>query len=122
MTYSEISKRLLDLGYSKPKGNYTYNDRKYITFTRGTYSVTIFMDNDFKVLNLSFQHVGEESYTYLLTTSDIGKFKEKIISDEEFLDIISRIDIKKMSKYPVDRMTSVLMNILNERALDGLEG
>ena len=120
MTYSEISKRLLDLGYSKPKGNYTYNDRKYITFRRGTYSVTIYMDNDFKVLNLSFQHVNGTDYTYLITTSDIGKFKERVISDEEFLDIISRIDIKKMSKYPVDRMTGVMQNILNEKAIERL--
>lgn len=122
MTYSEISKRLLDLGYRKPKGNYTYNDRKYITFTRGTYSVTIYMDNDFKVLNLSFQHVSGVDYTYLITTSDVKKFSERFISDEEFLDIISRIDIKKMSKYPVDRMTGVMRNILNEKALDALEG
>lgn len=118
MTYSEISKKLLDLGYKKPKGDHTYDDRKYITFTRDTYSVTVFMANDFKVLNLSFQHVGKESYTYLLTTSDLTG--SRIISGEEFMDIISRIDMRKMSKYPLDRMKVVLRNIMNERAIERL--
>lgn len=119
MTYSEISKRLLELGYSKPKGNYTYNDRKYITFSRGTYSVTIYMDSDFNILNLSFQYVNRNgNFTRLVTTSDWTSLG--IMSDEEFLDIISRIDIRKMSKYPVDRMYVVLRNITNERAIDRL--
>lgn len=120
MKFSEISKKLVELGYVKPEGNYSYNDRKYATFSYGTYGVTVFMDCNFKILNLSFQHVGKDDYTYLITTSDIGKFKEKVISDEEFMDIISRIDIREMSKYPVDRMTGVLRNILNERAIDRL--
>ena len=120
MTYSEISKRLLELGYKKPKGDYTYDDRKYATFSRGTYSVTVFMANDFKVLNMSFQHVGKCDYTHLIITSDLTG--SRIMSGEEFMDIISRIDMRKMSKYPLDRMKVVLRNILNERALDGLEG
>ena len=120
MTYSEISKRLLELGYKKPKGDYTYDDRKYATFSRGTYSVTVFMANDFKVLNMSFQHVGKCDYTHLVVTSDLTSLK--IMSDEEFMDIISRIDMRKMSKYPLDRMKVILWNIMNERALDALEG
>ena len=118
MTYSEISKKLVELGYKKPKGGYTYDDRKYATFSRDTYSVTVFMANDFKVLNLSFQYVGKNDYTYLVVTSDLTG--SRIMSGEEFMDIVSRIDIKKMSKYPVDRMTGVLGNILNERAIERL--
>lgn len=119
MTYSEISKRLLELGYSKPKGDYTYDDRKYVTFSRNTYSVTVFMDNDFNVLNLSFQYVGRKyDFIRLVTTSDMASLR--IMSDEEFMDIISRIDIRKMSKYPVDRMTGVLRNITNEKAIERL--
>ena len=121
MTYSEISKKLVELGYKKPKGGYnTYDDRKYATFSRGTYSVTVFMDSDFKVLNLSFQYVGKHDYIRLVVTSDLTSLK--IMSDEEFMDIISRIDIRKMSKYPVDLMNAVLRHISNVRALDALEG
>ena len=120
MTYSEISKKLVDLGYKKPEREYTYDDRKYTTFSRGTYAVTVFMANDFKVLNLTFQHVSGVNYTYLIATSDLTG--SRVMSGEEFIDIISRIDIRKMSKYPVDRMNVVLKNILNERALDALEG
>lgn len=118
MTYSEISKKLVDLGYKKPEREYTYDDRKYTTFSRGTYGVTIFIANDVKVLNLSFQHVSGVDYTYLIATSDLTG--SRIISGEEFMDIISRIDIRKMSKYPVDRMNVVLRNILNERAIERL--
>lgn len=119
MTYSEISKRLLELGYSKPKGDYTYDDRKYVTFSRNTYSVTVFMDSDFNILNLSFQYVGRKyDFIRLVTTSDMASLR--IMSDEEFMDIISRIDIRKMSKYPVDRMTGVLRNITNEKAIERL--
>lgn len=120
MTYSEISKKLMDLGYRKPKGDYTYDERKYATFSRNTYSVTVFMTNDFKVLNLSFQYVGKDDYIHLVVTSDLRG--ARIMTDKEFMDIISRIDIRKMSKYPVERMTGVLSNITNERALDALEG
>lgn len=118
MTYSEISKKLLELGYRKPKGDYTYDDRKYATFSCNTYSVTVFMANDFKVLNMSFQHVGKCDYTHLIITSDLTG--SKIMSDEEFMDIISRIDMRKMSKYPLDRMKVVLGNIMNERAIEKL--
>ena len=118
MTYSEISKKLVELGYSKPKGDHTYDDRKYATFSRNTYSVTVFMANDFKVLNLSFQYVGKNDYIHLVVTSDLRG--SRIMSDEEFMDIISRIDMRKMSKYPVDRMNVVLRNITNERAIERL--
>lgn len=121
MMFSEIYKKLMDLGYRKPKGDYTYDDRKYATFSRNTYSVTVFMDSDFNILNLSFQYVGGKyDFIRLVTTSDQASLR--IMSDEEFMDIISRIDIRKMSKYPVDRMNVVLRNILNERALNVLEG
>ena len=119
MTYSEISKKLMALGYKKPKREYIYDDRKYTSFSRGTYSVTVFMTNEFKVLNLSFQHVSGVDYTYLIATDLTGS---RVMTGEEFMDIISRIDMRKMSKYPADRMKVVLRNIMNERALDALEG
>ena len=119
MTFSEISKKLMDLGYRRPKGDYTYDDRKYVTFSRNTYSVTVFMDSDFNILNLSFQYVGGKyDFIRLVTTSDLASLR--IMSDEEFMDIISMIDIRKMSKYPVDRMNVVLRNITNERAIESL--
>ncbi len=119
MTFSEISKKLVELGYRKPKGDYTYDDRKYATFSRNTYSVTVFMDSDFNILNLSFQYVGVKyDFIRLVTTTTLASLR--IMSDEEFMDIISRIDIRKMSKYPVDRMNVVLRNITNERAIESL--
>lgn len=119
MTFSEIYKKLVELGYKKPKGDYTYDDRKYATFSRNTYSVTVFMDSDFNILNLSFHYVNRNgNFTRLVTTSDWTSLR--IMSDEEFMDIISRIDIRKMSKYPVDRMYVVLRNITNERAIERL--
>lgn len=120
MTYSEISKRLLNLGYMGPKGEYTYDDNKYAIFYRNTYSVTVFMDSEFKILNMAFQYVGKGDYRHLVVTSDTTG--SRIMSGEEFMGIISRIDIRKMSKYPVDRMIGVLRNITNERAIERLEG
>jgi hypothetical protein len=118
MTFSEIYKKLVELGYRKLKGDYTYDDRKYATFSRNTYSVTVFMDSDFNILNLSFQYVGGKYDFIRLVTTNMASLR--IMSDEEFMDIISRIDIRKMSKYPVDRMSGVLTNILNEKAIERL--
>lgn len=116
----EVEKHIIELGY-KPTDVATVGNCRLVNYGCGNYQVCLFkMDMETnELVGVSFAYTNPEYFKYLLSNNTIIA-TIRIDNIREVLDIISRIDIKKCSEYPQEKMETVLYNIINEKVIDRL--
>lgn len=118
----DVEELILGMGYKFYGNN---DDYHYIMYSAGKYMMTIFQDDGAleDIYDVSFEYCtrGVGGLNYLLSTC-AGVAMFKIETAKDLLDIVSRIDIRACKDYPMEKMVGVIRNIMNDKALNVLEG
>lgn len=95
----------------------------YKTFRLGSYKMTIFRKSgeEDEVYGVSFEYAGKDFFRFLLATSTVITMFY-IDTVKELLEIVSRMNIDKCCNYSMEKMVILIRNIMNDMALDTLEG
>lgn len=118
----DMEKYIIGLGYEPVGPSAKLARLGFCSYKRGNYKVSLYRSNRTTptgISGISFAYINSKYIKYLLSNNVVVA---TILVDDirEVLEIISRIDIREMSKYPPEKMEVILYNIMNEKVIDRL--
>ena len=120
----DVENFILKLGFAGEEETPEFYKRYgYKTFSLGNYKMTIFRRSreEDSVYGVSFEYADKDFFRYLLATSTVVTMFY-IDTVKELLEIVSRMNIEKCCNYSMEQMVMLIRNIMNDMALDMLEG